>query len=145
MKYFRNTLCLLLSLLCVLFMSSCAAQRKMGELQPAPVGLSAPQQHERDKIQGDIYVSPQGDYQNSGTKQSPVQSIGRALELAALSSDFENTDDSAFAANPAGSTVEYNVIVNEKKTLGDAGDYGADISVKGFEPLPVSQMGRTYQ
>ncbi|MDD6146773.1 MAG: right-handed parallel beta-helix repeat-containing protein [Oscillospiraceae bacterium] len=92
-------------------------------------------------------------------------------QLSALSSDFENTDNSTFAANPAGSTVEYNVIVNEKKTFGDlakrvekyssvqnnvlykfknspfgdAGDYGADISVKGFEPLPVSQMGRTYQ
>lgn len=91
--------------------------------------------------------------------------------LAKLSDDFDNTDDSAFAANPADSIVENNVVVNGKKSLGSVtnrvtkystvennvlyqfkdspfgseGDYGKDISVDGFEPLPVNKMGRTYQ
>ncbi|MGN1194631.1 MAG: right-handed parallel beta-helix repeat-containing protein, partial [Acutalibacteraceae bacterium] len=92
-------------------------------------------------------------------------------QLSALSDDFNNTDDGAFAANPAGSVVENNVIVNEKKSIGsiakrvtkystvesnmlykfknspfgNEGDYGKDISVDGFEPLPVNKMGRIYQ
>ncbi len=90
-------------------------------------------------------------------------------ELAALSDDFENTDDPAFAANPAGSTVKSNVVVNRKKTMGDfarrveqysevynnfayrlkanpfesAGIYQLTQPPEGFEQLPFGQMGRT--
>ncbi|MGN1443847.1 MAG: right-handed parallel beta-helix repeat-containing protein, partial [Acutalibacteraceae bacterium] len=92
-------------------------------------------------------------------------------ELSMLSNDFNNTDDKAFAPNPADSTVESNVIVNGKKSLGNIakrvtkystvenntlytfknspfgrdGDYGQDIPVEGFASLPVSKMGRIYQ
>ncbi|MGN0533106.1 MAG: DUF1565 domain-containing protein [Eubacterium sp.] len=91
-------------------------------------------------------------------------------QLSELSDDFNNTADASFAANPAGSTVESNVIINGKKSVGNIekrvkkystvqnntlysfrnnpytdGDYGKDISVDGFEALPVSQMGRTYK
>lgn len=90
-------------------------------------------------------------------------------QLCSLSSDFSDTDNAAFAANPAGSCVENNIIVNGKKQLGSIekrvkkystvrdntlytfknspfkdGDYGIDISVEGFTPLPTQKMGRTY-
>lgn len=91
-------------------------------------------------------------------------------QLSDLSDDFDNTDDPAFAANPVNSVVENNVVVNRKKNIGnierrvekystvqnnvlytfknnpfgDDGNYGKDISTEGFEPLPVSEMGRTY-
>lgn len=89
-------------------------------------------------------------------------------ELAELSDDFEHTDDPAFAANPAGSSVKLNVIVNQKKCVGDfakrverystvsdnfsyrlktnpfesAGIYHLTQPPKGFKPLPFEQMGR---
>ncbi|MGN0528618.1 MAG: right-handed parallel beta-helix repeat-containing protein [Eubacterium sp.] len=91
-------------------------------------------------------------------------------QLSQLSADFDNTDDPAFAANPADSVVENNIIVNSKKNIGSIekraekysiidnntlytfkdspysdGNYGKDISIDGFEALPVSEMGRTYK
>lgn len=90
-------------------------------------------------------------------------------QLSALSDDFDNTDDPAFAANPANSVVENNVIINNKKNIGNIekrvkkystvqnnnlyafklnpysdGNYGKDISVDGFNALPTKEMGRTY-
>ncbi|MGN1124393.1 MAG: right-handed parallel beta-helix repeat-containing protein [Eubacterium sp.] len=91
-------------------------------------------------------------------------------QLSCLSDDFDNTDDPAFAANPAASVVENNIIVNSKKNIGSIekraerystisnnmlytfkdspyseGNYGKDISQDTFEALPVSKMGRTYK
>lgn len=44
------------------------------------------------------------------------------------------------------STVENNMLYSLKNNpFGNDGDYGKDISVDGFEALPVSQMGRTYK
>ena len=89
-------------------------------------------------------------------------------ELSALSDDFENVDDPNFAANPAGSLVQNNVIVGRKKSTGDfakrvkeyseisdnhsyrlkAAPFEADgvyilaQAPKGFEQLPFDQMGR---
>lgn len=89
-------------------------------------------------------------------------------ELAELSDDFENTDDPAFAANPAGSSVKNNVTVNEKKGTNDIakraeqyseivnnftyrlkanpftadGVYLLSQPPEGFEQLPFDQMGR---
>lgn len=91
-------------------------------------------------------------------------------ELAELSDDFEHTEDPAFAANPAGSTVKNNVTVNEKKgsnniakrverysKIVDNFDYMVKAKPftaegvytlaqlpEGFEPLPFDQMGRIY-
>lgn len=89
-------------------------------------------------------------------------------ELAELSDDFEHTDDPAFAANPAGSSVKNNVTVNEKKGTNDIakraeqyseivnnftyrlkanpftadGVYLLSQPPEGFEQLPFDQMGR---
>lgn len=90
-------------------------------------------------------------------------------QLSKLSDDFDKTDDPAFAANPANSVVENNVIINKKKNIGSIekrvekyssvqnntlytfksstytdGNYGTDISVDGFNALPTDKMGRTY-
>lgn len=90
-------------------------------------------------------------------------------QLSKLSDDFDNTDDPAFAANPANSVVENNVIINKKKNIGciekrvekyssvqnntlytfklspyTDGNYGLDIPVDGFNTLPTGKMGRTY-
>lgn len=91
-------------------------------------------------------------------------------ELADLSDDFEHTDDPAFAANPAGSSVKNNVTVNEKKGTNDIakraeqyseivnnftyrlkanpftadGVYLLSQPPEGFEQLPFDQMGRLY-
>lgn len=88
-----------------------------------------------------------------------------------LSDDFSNTDDPAFAANPANSDVSNNIAVNSKKDLGeiakrakkysnfennslytfknspfgDNGDYSGSVSDNsGFTALPTQEMGRTY-
>lgn len=101
----------------------------------------------------------------SDTWQNAYPAIG------ALSSDFSDTENIAFAANPANSTVENNVIVNEKKHIGSiekrvkkysqirdnalytfesspfgsSGDYGAQVPDKeAFTALPTDQMGRIY-
>lgn len=43
------------------------------------------------------------------------------------------------------STVQNNVLYTLKNNpFGDDGNYGKDISTEGFEPLPVSEIGRTY-
>lgn len=89
-------------------------------------------------------------------------------ELTELSSDFDNTDDPAFAANPANSSVQNNVFVNEKKKSADIakraeeyseivnnysyrmqyglfegeGVYNLTELPEGFEQLPFDQMGR---
>lgn len=91
-------------------------------------------------------------------------------ELAELSDDFEHTDDPAFAANPAGSSVKNNVTVNGKKGVNDIakraekyseivdnftyrlkanpfkadGVYLLSQPPEGFEQLPFDQMGRLY-
>ncbi len=91
-------------------------------------------------------------------------------ELADLSDDFEHTDDPAFAANPAGSSVKNNVTVNEKKGANDIakraeqyseivnnftyrlkanpftadGVYLLSQPSADFEQLPFDQMGRLY-
>lgn len=91
-------------------------------------------------------------------------------ELVDLSDDFEHTDDPAFAANPAGSSVKNNVTVNEKKGTNDIakraeqyseivnnftyrlkanpftadGVYLLSQPPAGFEQLPFDRMGRLY-
>lgn len=89
-------------------------------------------------------------------------------QLSQLSDDFNNTDAPSFAANPAGSSVKNNVMINEKKTggtfakrvkkfsdvgnnfsyrLGDVqfesdGLYRLKEAPEGFGQLPLDQMGR---
>ncbi|MGN1194605.1 MAG: DUF1565 domain-containing protein, partial [Acutalibacteraceae bacterium] len=82
MKNFKKALCILLSVLLVGLTSACSAKSKMSEAQPTPAGLSVPEQSERRKLQGDIFVSPDGDDKNSGTEKSPVKTVQRALQLA---------------------------------------------------------------
>lgn len=82
MKHIKKLFCVLLAGLLAGLMVSCSAQSEMGEIQPVPASLSEPQRQEREKMQGDIFVSPSGDDKNSGTVQSPVKTVERALELA---------------------------------------------------------------
>lgn len=92
-------------------------------------------------------------------------------ELSELSDDFNNLDDPMFAANPAFSSVRYNVIVNPMKKLGytartvrlygdvsenlfytfaekpfkDDGVYVLKETQENFTPLPLEEMGRIYK
>lgn len=89
-------------------------------------------------------------------------------ELSKLSSDFNDTKNPAFAANPSNSKVKNNVIVNPKKDIGDIsknakkysdisdnylykikdkpfqkdGVYQLNEEISGFEQLPFEKMGR---
>ena len=54
----------------------------MADKQAAPVNLAVPEQRTREQKAGDIYVSPSGSDRNPGTKEQPVQTPQRALELA---------------------------------------------------------------
>lgn len=88
--------------------------------------------------------------------------------LSQLSDDFGDTDNPLFAANPANSVVKNNVIVGEKKDIGDiskradkysdisentllalkenpfkgGGDYTLVTPPEGFRNLPFEEMGR---
>lgn len=91
-------------------------------------------------------------------------------ELSALSDNFDDTKNPAFAPNPANSSVQNNIIINPKKDIGDiskrankystvenntlytlknnpfeGNDYSAAIGVEGFCALPTNEMGRTYR
>lgn len=90
-------------------------------------------------------------------------------ELSSLTDDFEKSEEASFAANPAGSSVQNNLSVNRKKKEGDIskrakkyseislnayryrddlfdaeGSYRLKVPPKGFEQLPLEQMGRAY-
>lgn len=66
----------------VLSFSACTQQKgEMDQLQPAPSNLSVPQQRLREKREGDVFVSPNGDDSHPGTQSKPVRSPQRALEL----------------------------------------------------------------
>ncbi|MGN0457795.1 MAG: right-handed parallel beta-helix repeat-containing protein [Eubacterium sp.] len=81
MKHFKRSLCIFMAVLLTGLMSSCSSSGKTTEALPEPVNLSEPQQREREKRQGDIYVSPSGNDKNDGTKSNPVKTVERALEL----------------------------------------------------------------
>ncbi|MGN1420970.1 MAG: right-handed parallel beta-helix repeat-containing protein [Eubacterium sp.] len=83
MKNFKRALCILMAVMFTgLMMTSCSSQSQMGEIQPTPTGLSVAESRQREKLQGDIFVSTKGNDSNSGTKESPVKTVQRALELA---------------------------------------------------------------
>ncbi|MGN0467335.1 MAG: right-handed parallel beta-helix repeat-containing protein [Acutalibacteraceae bacterium] len=82
MKNLKKALCIVLSVLCVGLTSACSAKNKMSEAMPTPTGLSVPEKRKRQKMQGDIYVSPGGNDNNSATEQAPVKTVERAIELA---------------------------------------------------------------
>lgn len=82
MKYTKKILCIALALMFTALVSSCSAPSNADLKQPAPVNLSRPQQREREKRDGDIFVSPTGDDKSSGTKENPVKTVERALELS---------------------------------------------------------------
>lgn len=82
MKYSRIILCIISSVLMTCLLSSCSLPSESGTMQPVPVNLSEPQQREREKMQKDIFVSPNGEDSNSGTQQEPIKTVERALELA---------------------------------------------------------------
>ena len=82
MKYMKKILCLVIGLMLTAFISSCSVQSKMSEPQPEPVNLSQPQPREREKRNGDIFVSPLGSDSNNGTRENPVKTVEKAVELA---------------------------------------------------------------
>lgn len=55
----------------------------------APTNLSVTTKTDRTVTEGDIFVSTNGDDKNSGTKDLPVKTVDRALELASASSKGE--------------------------------------------------------
>ncbi|MGN0534706.1 MAG: right-handed parallel beta-helix repeat-containing protein [Eubacterium sp.] len=82
MKYFKRSLCIILAVLMTGAITSCSSKNTSGEMQAEPVNLSQPQKREREKRQGDIFVSPSGNDDNDGTAGSPVKTVEKALELA---------------------------------------------------------------
>ncbi|MGN0554513.1 MAG: right-handed parallel beta-helix repeat-containing protein, partial [Candidatus Fimenecus sp.] len=101
MKKFQKILCLSLAVLFVLSLASCTKQTGITELKAAPTNLSVPEVREREVLDGDIFVSPNGDDTNNGTKEAPVKTVERALELARVLTKEEKVI--SFAAG------EYNV------------------------------------
>lgn len=82
MQTLKKSLCLLLALWPVFTFASCSSQNAMAEKQATPVNLAVPEQRTREQKQGDIYVSSTGSDENPGTKEQPVQTPQRAVELA---------------------------------------------------------------
>ena len=82
MHMVKKTLCLLLALWLVFAFAACSSQNAMADRQVAPVNLAVQEQRAREQKQGDIYVSPSGSDENPGTKEQPVQTPQRAVELA---------------------------------------------------------------
>lgn len=82
MKSWKAIGSILLAAVAVLSFTSCRTKDTMGAPQPAPANLSTPQQKAREMKNGDIFVSPNGDDKNSGTRNAPVKTVERALALA---------------------------------------------------------------
>ncbi|MGN0516299.1 right-handed parallel beta-helix repeat-containing protein [Eubacterium sp.] len=82
MNNVKKALCLVLAVVTAVLLSSCSSQSTQSNKQPVPVNLSEPQQQQREKRSADIFVSPTGDDKNDGTKQHPVKTVERALELS---------------------------------------------------------------
>lgn len=82
MKILKRIICITLSLSLLMVLPACVSDNKMSEKQPEPTGLSVQAKWIHEKRNGDIFVSPLGDDRNNGAKDSPVQSIERAVELA---------------------------------------------------------------
>lgn len=101
MKQLKKILCFLFSFLCVLPLTSCKKQAGLTDLKATPTNLSVPKEREREVLAGDIFVAPNGDDKNNGTKDAPVKTVERALELARVLTKAEKVI--SFAAG------EYNV------------------------------------
>lgn len=82
MKLWKQILGIVLSAVVVFSFTSCSSNGKMGKLQPTPAALSVPKQTKREQKQGDIFVSPNGDDAHNGTKENPVRTPQKAIELA---------------------------------------------------------------
>lgn len=82
MNHLKKILCLGLAGLFGLSLVSCTKQTGMAEPKAVPTNLSVPEERERKTMAGDIFVATNGDDKNSGTKDAPVKTLERALELA---------------------------------------------------------------
>lgn len=82
MKKLKKWLCASMSLVIALSLTACGKQTGITELLDAPKNLSTPEVRERTVMNGDIFVAPDGNDANTGTKESPVKTVNRALELA---------------------------------------------------------------
>ena len=92
MKYFKKSICIILSLLLTGILSSCSSKSTRDTMQPEPVNLSQPQYQEREQIlKKDIFVSPTGNDDNDGTQQNPVKTVECALELSKKFAQEEKT------------------------------------------------------
>lgn len=82
MKKLKKVLSLSLALVLVFSLASCTKQQGITELKATPTNLSVLKEVEREAMNGDIFVSVNGDDKNNGAKDAPVKTIGRALELS---------------------------------------------------------------
>lgn len=82
MNQLKKFLCLVLAAVSVLSISACSSQKASSEAQAVPTNLSIPEQKSREKMQGDVFVSPVGDDKNDGTEKNPVKTIQKALSLS---------------------------------------------------------------
>ena len=78
----KKVISILLCVSFVMFFASCSSQKTMAKKQEVPNNLAVPKSLTRENKTGDIYVSADGDDKNSGTKESPVKTPQRAVELA---------------------------------------------------------------
>lgn len=152
MRAMKKIICLLLSALLGGAFVSCASQKTMADKQPAPVNLAVAEQREREQKSGDIYVSPSGSDSNPGTKEQPVQTPQRAVELARALDQAEKViyladgeysiTSLTLTAEDSGITffAENSAVFNGGLTLdpADFEDYRGDIKV-----LDLSKYGVT--
>lgn len=82
MKKINKLLCVLMSVLLLFSFTACSNQSGITTLLEVPSNLSTSKECERTVMNGDIFVSPDGDDNNTGAKDSPVKTVEKALALA---------------------------------------------------------------
>lgn len=82
MKLFKAIVSLILTASIAGVFITCSRAAKTSVLQPVPTGLSVPEKQSREMKNGDVYVSPNGNDNASGSVNAPVKTPQKALELA---------------------------------------------------------------
>lgn len=110
--------CLIMSAL--IFLTTSVSDMIVWKNRDVPTNLAVQEVRQREMKEGDIFVSPDGNDENDGSKSAPVKTPQRALELA-RSLDGE-----------------------EKVIFFADGVYNLKETPANFTKLPLEKMGRTY-